>query len=1478
MMRKRIVFRLGLDVGSTTAKIVVVGNDNRVIHSKYVRHNTRIIETVLALLDGIKDVVDDSSVQLTVTGSAGYGLSEKLDMKFIQEVVSTSAVIKAFYPKVKTLIDIGGEDSKIIFFSENRVPDIRMNGSCAGGTGAFIDQIASLLNVSTQGLNDLAKKHEHIYPIASRCGVFAKTDVQNLLSRKIPLPDIAASTFQAVVIQTMNSLARGYDIEPKVMFIGGPLKFLSELKKSFIKNLNLKPENIEDSEELVVVPAWGAAISNDDIDTVWDLSDLKEKIIEISRIKTVKGRLNPLFKNEAEKKMWTEHRMRSSLKKVSLNDYKGDVAFLGIDSGSTTTKISIVGERGELLFNKYSNNDGDPVSRVREGLKLFLKDKELSGNRSPIHIVRSTVTGYGEDLIKAAFAIDKGVVETIAHYTAARSFDPDVSFILDIGGQDMKAIFIENGIINRIELNESCSSGCGSFIQTFGNTLGFKVADFADIACNAEHPADLGTRCTVFMNSKVKQSLRENASIEDISAGLAISVIKNALYKVLKLKSIEELGDHVVVQGGTFRNPAVHRALEVLIKRDVVCSDMPEMMGAYGAALISLNDYKRLERVDNFKKYYKDLKTLNDSNKYKTRLLHCKGCVNNCTVTKYTFNNGNTFYTGNKCEKIFSNKGEKGNEGFNFHEYKYKLLFDREILPSVTKNRGLPKLGIPRVLNMYENYPFWHGFLTSLGFDVEFSDESENHLYEKGIGTIMSDNVCFPAKLSHGHILSLITKKVDRIFYPMEFFQKKQFKKSDNSFNCPVVSGYADVIRNSMDTERKYGIPIDSPVINFDSKKLLFNACFDYAKNFGIKKSEVFAAFKIALKQQRDFKDDILKKGSEIIKNAKNNPEKRIVVVLAGRPYHIDPLINHKIPGILSGLGVDILTEDAVPETSEKTFEELQVISQWEYPNRIYNAAQWVSEQDSMFQLAQFNSFGCGPDAIVTDEVSEILRSAGKIYNLIRIDDIASTGSVILRLRSMIESLRLREELKERRSESRKKVAIYKKEDRRRTILAPWFSDFYSPVIPSIFEYLGYKLETLPPPDKESVTNGLKYANNEICYPATVVVGDIVKALKSGNYKRDEIAVGITQTGGQCRATSYLSLIKKAMITAGFEDIPVVSVGTRGLSLNPQPGFRVNWIKVLPMAFVSIVFSDALSGMYYSSVAREKIKGSSKALVDKYFDMVKPLVANGDIESVFSLLTEAVNDFNVLKVHSKDIPKIGIVGEIYIKYNAFGQNHVVDWLIEQGVEVFVPPLMEFFFQIFVNWKTNKTLNIRKAHISDKLISFIEHFADKKIKKVNKIMQKYRFFEPYNNIHDLSKKAERVVSLANQYGEGWLIPAEVSDFAEHGINQVVSIQPFGCIANHIISKGIEKRMKELYPNLSLVFLDFDNDISEINIINRLYFIINGAKEQLKLKNIKVKNENNKESGKDFVVEFRKFNANLPIQIYNGNRSGERCQLR
>ena len=1416
--------RTGIDVGSTTVKISMIDSDSRIVFSDYRRHNADIITTMNCVLGELKDKMGDPALKITITGSAGLGLSERFDLPFQQEVVSSAEFVKSYHPEVRTLVDVGGEDSKMIFFDRRMRPDIRMNGNCAGGTGAFIDQMATLLDTPVEGMNELASRSKERYTIASRCGVFAKTDVQNLLSRDVPPEDIAASVFRAVSVQTISTLSRGFDPQPKVMFCGGPLTFIPELRKVFMENMDLKEEDVVIPERPELVPSIGAALLSKEFDMEITTSALIDRLNEHRGEDLIENRLEPLFSSKEELSSWSSKRMIPTGKLSSLKEAGQKELFLGVDSGSTTTKIALIDRDMNILYSYYSLNRGNSVRAAVKGLKKMVEEAD-----GELNIRRSAVTGYGEDLIRAALGIDDGLVETMAHFRAARVFRDDVSFILDIGGQDMKAIYITDGVIDNIEINEACSSGCGSFIETFANSLGMEVSEFARKACNSKGPTDLGTRCTVFMNSKVKQSLREGASVEDISAGLAYSVVKNCLYKVLKINDRSVLGDNIVVQGGTFRNPAVHRALEKVLGKEVICSDAPELMGAYGAALFSMDSH---ENDPDGESSLVSLSELDLLDHIKRQQIRCGGCENRCRVTRLTFPNGEIFHTGNRCERIFSNRGDDKESGYNGMARKREMLFKRSMEPV---GKSSLTIGIPRVLNVFENFPFWCTLLVKSGIKVVLSDPSTEKIHEMGSRTIMSENICFPAKLTNGHIISLKDKGVDRILYPMVVYERKEFPGALNSFNCPIVTGYPDVIKSAISPEKKFKIPFDTPSVNLDDISLLKKACWRYLSGLGVVDRSVFErAFMDALSEQERYSRTIVDETQKVVERAKK--EKRLVVLLLSRPYHVDPLINHNVPEIISSYGVDVITEDSLPLNGSHDLKDIQVLTQWEYPNRIFKAAKWARDKDNL-EVVQLNSFGCGPDAIICDEARSVLAEKGKRYTLIRIDEVASPGSVKLRLRSMLESIEQREGDGRIKSIQRKTTPPFTSEHRSRRILVPFFSEFYSPLIERTFAGEGYIVETLPPADRESVETGLKYVNNEICYPAMIVIGDIIKALKTGKYDTDDLTVGITQTGGQCRASSYMSLLKKALVSSGFEDIPVITVSLSNQDLNYQPGLKFRKRRVLKRGIHGLLVADSLMQMYNSTAFKEINKGTTRDLMEHYMGRLGDMIEEGRTGDLPGLLSEAVDEFNRIEVEDGPHPVIGFVGEIYAKYNPYGNLHLVEWMMDQKVEVVVPPLWDFFAQAYLNHRFKAEGDVFRKGLYWYITYPVEWFVKSIHDRYEKIRRRFRFYRPYHDPAIMSGRAEEIIRLTDQFGEGWLISAEISTFAREGISNVLCVQPFGCIANHVIGKGVEKGIKDRFPQMNILYLDMDAGSSEVNLLNRLSFLVRSAREDVQSKTMK-----------------------------------------
>ncbi len=1482
---------VGLDVGSTTAKIAVLDNDNKLVYHKYERHNAHVSELVGKYFAELKDILSKSQegfeenstmprISICVTGSVGMATAELLKAEFVQEVVAASIYARNAHPEAKALIDIGGEDAKVVFFrgnhsngasdgKQNGSMELRMNGNCAGGTGAFIDQMSVLMGVDNQRMSELAMNATHVYPMAARCGVFAKTDIQNLMARNLPEEDIAASIFHSIAVQTVVTLSHGIDFEAPILLCGGPLTFLPALRKAFCDYMKLSPEDFIVSENSNLIPALGCA---------YRAKALAEKSIAdgtgdfFSTIDTLKARLNvdlgtewhsslpPLFKSEKEHEEWLKGKEKFATETKPLEKGKQRIV-IGIDSGSTTTKIVAVRLNSstdssansardlDIVFTNYRLNLGNPIKAVADGLTALKQEAALRG--AELEVVGSCSTGYGEELIKAAFGLDSGIIETMAHERAAASLMPDVSFILDIGGQDMKAIFVENGAVVRMELNEACSSGCGTFIQTFANNMGYSVADFAKLACQSKAPCDLGTRCTVFMNSKVKQVLREGASVADISAGISYSVIKNCLYKVLKLHGNENLGGKIVVQGGTMRNDSVVRAFELLTNMEVARSNMPELMGAYGCALHAASDYQRIARsID-------DLLSLAH---YDTKQLQCKGCENHCYVSRYTFANGNKYYSGNKCERVFNNKGKNDVKGENIYTYKYNLLFDRPTFSA--KNffsekvedslHGILRVGIPRILNMYEEYPFWNTLLRAAGFDVILSTESTFGKYESALNTVMSDNICFPAKLAHSHLKELNENpEVDRILMPYVVYEHNDDPDNTlNSFNCPVVSGYSDVIKSVIDLQK----PLDAPVINFANPQLLEKQIVDYLKSLGVSKKAVKAALQEAIEVQEEYCKNIKQKALEILacshptadlKSDGKQRTSKLTILLAGRPYHTDPLVQHKLSEMIANLGVNVISDDivrSIAETNEDKNDpshcqaETYLVKQWAYMNRIMKSAQWTAEQGEDVHFVQMTSFGCGPDSFIQDEIRDIMRRHGKPFTLLKIDDVSNIGSLKLRVRSLVESLRGVKSEDRRVKNELVQTKVFKKEDVHRKILAPFMTEYLTPIIPPILKLIGYDVEVLPMSDEVSAELGLRFANNEVCYPATLIVGDIIKALKSGKYDLRNTAVVMSQTGGQCRATNYAGLIKRAMVSNGFQDVPLLTLGVTASTseangstddkqdYNEQEGFNIPWLKYSQIIVTAILYGDAINEMYNACIVRERKQGIAKELRAKYMSLIDEPIARNSASGLVKLLEKAAEEFDEWTV-DRDVPKVGIVGEIFLKFNPFSHQFLEQYIISKGIEVVPPLLAPFFLQEFVNVEVQKHMRLSCSKVPDFVVKgAYKGLIGRRLKQINKAASRFRYFRKFTNIYDDAKEVKGLVSLAAQFGEGWLLPADIVGYIRDGVDNIISLQPFGCIANHVISKGIEKRLHDRFPQLNLVSLDFDSGVSEVNVTNRLLLFL------------------------------------------------------
>ncbi len=969
-------YSIGIDVGSTTVKTVIINEQRDIVYSKYSRHFSKVKETVLSQIKEFKNDFKDKKLKLSITGSAGLGIASKASLLFVQEVHAAFLAVKETYDDADAVIELGGEDAKIIFLSG--AVEQRMNGSCAGGTGAFIDQMASLLGVTPDELDDLALKAEKKYSIASRCGVFAKSDVQPLINQGAKREDISASILQAVVDQTVSGLAQGRKIEGKILFLGGPLTFFNGLRKAFIETLKLSEEDAIFPDEAPLFMALGSALYAESKDEFVNLEDVIAKI-ESTNSKGNVSTLDRLFTDKHEYDEFIERHNEVKLEYADIKIYEGN-AYLGIDAGSTTTKICLITEDGKLLYDYYSLNNGEPLDKIAKQIK------EIYSSINPrINIKSSAITGYGEDLIKSALKVDFGIVETVAHYKAASYFQPNVDFIIDIGGQDIKCFKIRNGVVDSIMLNEACSSGCGSFIHTFAIALGHEVEEFAKLGLFAERPVNLGSRCTVFMNSSVKQAQKDGATVEDISAGLSASIIKNAIYKVIRAKSIDDLGEHIVVQGGTFLNDAVLRSFEMELGKNVVRPTISGHMGAFGCALYA-KEKSNSEHSTLISKETLDVFT------YTSKPSQCKSCTANCRLTVLTFSDGSRFISGNKCEKGAGIK--KKNENIDIYQYKYVKLME---LTKPTLTNPIATVGIPRVLNFYEQIPFWKAFFNNLNIEVVTSNENTREVYLKGQDTIPSDTVCYPAKLAHGAIKDLLDKNINFIFYPNMSYNLKE-GSTDNHYNCPVVAYYPELLKaniSELTTELFLCPHIDLNNVNHTASVLT-----KIFSKYNFKKKHIKSALDSGFNALTNYQKEIMAKGEEIIEIARKDGKK--IIILAGRPYHIDQEINHGINKLISELDLAVVSEDSVFHLGKDL--ELNVLNQWTYHSRLYKAAEFVTTQNDM-ELVQLVSFGCGIDAITTDEIRDILETKGKLYTQIKIDEINNLGAAKIRLRSLLATM-----------------------------------------------------------------------------------------------------------------------------------------------------------------------------------------------------------------------------------------------------------------------------------------------------------------------------------------------------------------------------------------------------------------------------------------------------------------------------------------
>ncbi|MCI1636534.1 MAG: acyl-CoA dehydratase activase-related protein [Bifidobacterium crudilactis] len=1529
--------RIGLDVGSTTVKAVVLGDSNSLqdaLFTDYRRHHANVRRCVAELLSDILHEMsrigeDEHPVRVVITGSGGLGLANQLGVEFAQEVIAETEAINTTNPEADVIIELGGEDAKITYLKPT--PEQRMNGSCAGGTGAFIDQMATLLNVDAQGLNELASQHKTIYPIASRCGVFAKSDLQPLINDGAAKPDLAASIFSAVATQTISGLACGRPIQGNVVFLGGPLFFMPELRNAFAALLDGKAQRYIVPKDAHLFVAYGAALMSKNPDNpsadehgqspfaLEDMHSLRGIIAALHMLESLPSQartLRPFFADEEEREAFTKRHAQSSIPVGDISQAHGPL-FLGIDAGSTTIKATLVDDDKTIVWSTYATHQENPLLAAADIVRSI--QQVLPEDCT---IARACATGYGEGLITAGLHVDEGVVETMAHYRAAEEISPGVTSVIDIGGQDMKYMSVTSGVIDSICVNEACSSGCGSFLQTFAQSLGVSIQEFTKQALASKAPVDLGSRCTVFMNSSVKQAQKEGATPEDIAAGLCYSVVRNALYKVIKLRDPQSLGSTVVVQGGTFLNDAVLRAFEVLTGREVTRPNIAGLMGAYGAALTArihcVDDSVDEDSVDEDslvengagkdraprRPMRSSMLMGSDLDGLSMDTTHdvCNLCQNHCKLTVTEFQDGSRFVTGNRCERG-GDRNKQRSDRPNLYDFKYKRAFAYRRLTPAKATRG--DIGIPRALNMYEDYPFWFTLLTSLGFRVMISGRSNHQVFERGMDSIASENICYPAKLVHGHIESLLDKGISTIFYPCVTYEQELAPDTDNKYNCPVVAHYPVVIEANLTDLQQPGIRFLRPYINLSDRKKLVERIIDIFSWAEVSEEEARIAVAAAYREDAVFKNDIRQEGLRALAYMREHHTRG--VVLAGRPYHIDPEINHGIPETICSLGMAVLSEDSICELNPKRMPDfsafvddkgqraiesnrnadgfrktvpafeghqrlpLRVENQWAYHSRLYEAARFVGGYENL-QLVQMVSFGCGIDAITTDQVQEILADKNDVYTQLKIDEVSNLGAAKIRLRSLKaameerdrapqrvrsgeEAALKREGLPRQSSETaegdsapkRKQSALaryarlrpFSKEmGHSYTVLAPQMSPVHFSLLESVFRSGGYDFRLLEKATQDDINTGTKFVNNDACFPAIIVVGQLVNAFLTGRYDPHKCAVIVTQTGGMCRATNYFGLLRKAMEDAGFGYVPIITLSVKGLNANP--GLKAT-PALLHRAVKAFYLGDALMECLLRVRPYEMEEGSANQLYGRWNTIIREsLEHHGHSQTAkkaygfgrmhySTLMRRMVEAFDGMPL--KNIPRkprVGVVGEILVKYHPDANNHVIDVIEAQDCEAVLPGICDFMINGISNaeWNEEHLGTGGNTWAKRMALRIAEQYRRPMLKALR---QSHGKFDVPVSINELRQKADTVTSLGVQAGEGWLLTGEIVDLVQSGTPNIICAQPFACLPNHVTGRGMFGKIRREYPEANIVSIDYDPGASEANQLNRIKLMIAAAKK-------------------------------------------------
>lgn len=1416
---------VGLDAGSTTVKLVVMRGRDAILQD-YRRHHADVQREVTHLLEVLAARCPDARARFAVTGSGGLGVADRLELPFVQEVVAGTEATSRLVPDADVAIELGGEDAKITYLKPT--PEQRMNGTCAGGTGAFIDQMASLLRTDAAGLDQLAARHEHLYPIASRCGVFAKSDLQPLINEGARREDLAASILQAVALQTVAGLACGRPIRGRVVLLGGPLFFLSQLRAAFERVLAPSGCTFVVPEQAQLFVATGAALLADG--DGMPVTELVRRVRRTANMQAQTARMRPLFADDGEREAFRA-RHATCVPRGRLADADGP-CFLGIDAGSTTIKAVVTDRDDRILFSHYADNEGDPLTAAVRIVQEVRRDLPATAT-----IARTCATGYGEGLISAALGIDDGVVETMAHYRAARHIAPGVSSVIDIGGQDMKYLRIRDGAIDDITVNEACSSGCGSFLQTSARSLDVDLTAFCSLASESTAPVDLGSRCTVFMNSSVKQAQREGAGVPDIAAGLSYAVVRNALHKVIKLVDPEQLGDTVVVQGGTFLNDAVLRAFELLTGRDVVRPDVAGLMGAYGAALLARGRFE-----EDGAGPLRSTAVLAEL-RVDTQLTVCGLCQNRCRCTVSTFTSSaegvagadERYVSGNRCERGGDPDRPKSSLP-NLVDYKYRRLFRYRRLTAAEAVRG--DIGIPRVLNMYENYPFWFTVLTELGFRVILSGRSSHDMLEKGMESIASENICYPAKLVHGHVVSLVERGVRTLFYPAVPYEQQLVADADNHYNCPVVATYPEVIGGNVEELRRSGVRFLAPFLNLSDPAKLAERLAEVFAEDGVTAEEAREAVLAGYAEDSAFKADVRAAGAEALRQLEETGAQGIV--LAGRPYHVDPEIHHGIPELINSLGLAVLTEDSILDENPQR-PPLDVRDQWAYHSRLFAAAAVVTSRPDL-HLVQLNSFGCGLDAITAEQASDILRRAGDIGATLKIDEISNLGAARIRLRSLLAATAAREGAAPAAAapsgagalpDVRRNHVFTRRMRRTHTVITAQMCPVHFSLLEGALGGSGVQVEVLPTVNDQDVEVGLRYVNNDACYPAILIVGQLVNAFLSGRRDPATTSVLIVQTGGMCRATNYTALLRRGLRQAGFGQVPVAAVSATGLERHP--GLRLT-PGVIRRSMRAVVLGDLLQSLLLRTRPYEVTPGSALALYHRMEGIAREaLMCRGRSATLgrrlryADLVEEIVRSFAQLPLRpGPRKPRIGVVGEILVTFHPDANNHVVDLIEAQGCEAVLPGLTEFLTNSMytADWNYENLGTEPRARHVKKVLRAVTERQQAPVRRA--LARTGGRFDSPARMSEMIERARSVVSLGNQAGEGWLLTAEILDLIDRGVLDVLCVQPFGCMPNHVTGKGMFRPIRRQHPELNITAIDYDPGVSEVNQLNRITLLLATAK--------------------------------------------------